>query len=71
MFGRDGTTGKACEGDTEYGGIRENGKEAATSGKVGRGCSVPFRSDKDWNEVKELYKLLLEGKFDTIRERIK
>ncbi len=26
---------------------------------------------KDWNEVKELYKLLLEGKFDTIRERIK
>ena len=23
MFGRDGATGKACEGDTEYGGIRE------------------------------------------------
>lgn len=45
MFGRDGTTGKACEGDTEYGGIRENGKEAATSGKVGRGCSVPFRDE--------------------------
>ncbi len=45
MFGRDGATGKACEGDTEYGGIRENGKEAATSGKVGRGCSVPFRDE--------------------------
>lgn len=45
MFGRDGATGKACEGDTEYGGIREIGKEAAASGKVGRGCSVPFRDE--------------------------
>lgn len=45
MFGRDGATGKACEGDTEYGGIRKNGKEAAASGKVGRGCSVPFRDE--------------------------
>ena len=45
MFGRDGATGKACEGDTEYGGIRENEKEAAASGKVRRGCSVPFRDE--------------------------
>ena len=26
---------------------------------------------KDWNEVKELYQLLLEDKLDIIRERIK
>jgi len=45
MFGRDGTTGKTCEGDAEYGGIREIGKEAAASGEVGRGCPVPFRDE--------------------------
>ena len=44
MFGRDGTTGKTCEGDAEYGGIREIGKEAAASGDVGITIPPIYRS---------------------------
>lgn len=46
MFGRDGATGKACEGDTEYGGIRENEKRRLLLEKSGE--AVPFRSGMKW-----------------------
>ena len=34
------------------------------------GNQIKYKA-KDWSEVKELYKLLLDGNFNTIKQRIK